>query len=383
MGLWTLKASLVDSAGQEVAQGHDQILVVDWKDTKLAGHGAIYENGSRVHDFLQSQMGLDVPAYNGNMGPLDWLIVARAVNDEPIAIPPEALQLPDGTKPGLHATFYSGKDFTAKLSERVDPHVDFTWAEGATPDPGVSAGIPFCVRWEGKLTPPRTGKYTFSVASTHGKAILKIDGKEVHNNSTLNLTAGSPVSLGLDYAATTGKTGITLSWIVPAIEKEDPAALVNRARQDGTTLIIADRTDSWMDLVKAAAPVSYDGLFKIGSDWLGGQYFAIRHPLFKDLPTNVALNWPYQSVISLGTGRYGLRLEGEQLVAGCWQSFPMSLGTAVGIVPSGRGKIILSTLNICSHLQDPSGPADVARKLLCNYIDYAGSIHREHLGDSK
>jgi hypothetical protein len=64
-------------------------------------------------------------------------------------------------------------------------------------------------------------------------------------------------------------------------------------------------------------------------------------------------------------------MDGEQLVAGCWQSFPMSLGTAVGIVPSGKGQIILSTLDICPHLGDPSGPADVARKLLCNYISYA------------
>ena len=51
----------------------------------------------------------------------------------------------------------------------------------------------------------------------------------------------------------------------------------------------------------------------------------------------------------------------------------MSLGTTVGVIPSGKGKIVVSMLDICSHLNDPSGPADVARKLLCNCITYGAS----------
>ncbi len=371
VGLWTLNAELVDASGKVLASGHDQILVVDWKDTPLKGNGAIYEVGTKVHDFLKSQMGLDVPDYTGDLGPLDWIIVARAINDEPVAVPPEVLQTPEGASPGLTVSFYSGKDFSHKLSDRMDPHVDLSWAEGASPDPAVSAGSDFCVRWDGKLVPPRTGAYTFSVPTTRGKAVLTIDGKEIHNQP-VNLTEGVAVSLTLDYVPVAGKGSVALNWIVPAIKKEDPAALIARAKKDGTTIILADRTDAWMDLVKSNTKVSYNGTFKLGSSWLGGQYFAIRHPLFRDLPTNVALNWPYQSVISYGPDHYGLKLEGEQLVAGCWQSFPMSLGTAVGIIPSGKGKIIVSTLDICSHLDDPSGPADVARKLLCNYIAYAG-----------
>jgi hypothetical protein len=49
----------------------------------------------------------------------------------------------------------------------------------------------------------------------------------------------------------------------------------------------------------------------------------------------------------------------------------MQLGTAVGIIPSGKGKIVVSTLDICSHLHDPPGPAEVARKLFINYISFA------------
>jgi len=242
-----MKAELSDAGGRRVAEGHDQILVVDWKDTRVSGRGAIYETGSAIHDFLKSKMGVDVPAYRGELGPLDWILVARAC------------PTPSSAKPA---------------------------------------------------------------------------------------------------------------------ESQDPVALLRRAQKDGATIIIADDADTWLDAMKDATPVTFKGTFKVGSDWVGGQYFAIDHPLFKDLPTNVALNWPYQTVIDYGRTRYGIRMEGEQLVAGCWQSVPMNLGTAVGIIPCGDGKIVVSTLDICSHLNDSAGPADVARKLFCNYLAYAGSTKR-------
>ena len=50
------------------------------------------------------------------------------------------------------------------------------------------------------------------------------------------------------------------------------------------------------------------------------------------------------------------------------EGFPMQLGTVVGTVPLGRGRVIFSTLDIASNLGAPAGPADVARKLLCNFL---------------
>jgi hypothetical protein len=69
--------------------------------------------------------------------------------------------------------------------------------------------------------------------------------------------------------------------------------------------------------------------------------------------------------------RNALRLEGEELVAGAYNSPACDLGTAVGIVSCGKGKIIFSTLEILADLNGRPGPADVARKLLCNYIEFA------------
>jgi beta-galactosidase len=370
-GLWTIRASLVDPSGREAAQGREQIFVVNWKADKLTGNGAVYEEGGKVRDFLKSQKGFDVPAYTGDMGPLDWIVVARSSFNAPQVISKDYFMNTDGTNPGLRATFFHGRDYLDKASERNDSQVDFAWPDGAGPDPSIAAATEFSIRWEGNLLPPAPGQYIFDLNAVSGVATLKINGQEVVGDMPVTLAAGKPASVEIDYASKGGKCGVSLLWARPNERGEDADALVRRAARDGTTVIIADYADSWMEAVKAATNIAYNGPFKLGMVWTGAQYFAIDHPLFKGLPVNQALNWPYESVVSQGRSRYGVRVEGEQLVAGCWQSYPMDLGTAVGVIPCGRGRIVFSTLDICPHLHDPSGPADVARKLLCNYIEYA------------
>jgi hypothetical protein len=48
----------------------------------------------------------------------------------------------------------------------------------------------------------------------------------------------------------------------------------------------------------------------------------------------------------------------------------MALGTAVGIIPCGKGRIIVSTLDIASQLRSADTSAHVARKLLCNFLAF-------------
>jgi hypothetical protein len=305
------------------------------------------------------------------MGRLDWIVVARSSFNAPQIIAHDYFVSTDGTTPGLSATFFHGREYKDKASGRTDPQIDFTWPDGGNPDSAIAASTEFSVRWEGSLIPPSTGQYSFSANPTAGTAALKVNGQEIVGATPVPLTGGKPVSVEVDYASKGGKCGISLSWAQPDQRGEDADALVRRAQKDGTTVIIADYADSWMDAVKNATNITYNGPFKLGMVWLGAEYFAIHHPLFKGLPVNQALNWPYESVVADGRSRYGLRIDGEQLVAGCWQSTPMDLGTAVGVIPSGDGRIIVSTLDICPHLNGPAGPADVARKLFCNYIEYA------------
>lgn len=85
------------------------------------------------------------------------------------------------------------------------------------------------------------------------------------------------------------------------------------------------------------------------------------------------MNWPYQAVVRNGKTRSGLLLDGEELVVGAWHSYPMALGTAVGVIPCGKGRIIVSTLDIASQLRSADTSANVARKLLCNFLAFCRS----------
>lgn len=91
--------------------------------------------------------------------------------------------------------------------------------------------------------------------------------------------------------------------------------------------------------------------------------------LFEGLPVDDALNWPYQVVVKNGDRRFGFRMQGEELVVGSYRSTPFELGTAVGVIPCGKGKIIFSSLDIADNLSDPSGPAEVARKICVTILN--------------
>ena len=64
--------------------------------------------------------------------------------------------------------------------------------------------------------------------------------------------------------------------------------------------------------------------------------------------------------------RLGLDVRGGELVAGAYHTWPMKLGSAVSVVPLGKGKVILSSLDIAPRL-----PGAVASRIFCNMIRWA------------
>jgi hypothetical protein len=399
-GFFQITASLADATGKEQAAGREQVFGVDWKSRPLAGKGAVLEVDGKIQDFLKTQKNLEVPPLDEKLGPLDWVIVARPLKPEPAVIPTACLRTPTGEKQGLRATFSSRFDFKDTLLERIDAKVDFQM-EPQVQDPALKSRKKLFVRWEGTLLPPKDGEYLFDTLSNDGVR-LWVDGREVidawkngphtfPSNGKAILEAGKPVPIRLEYfqvadAMKGHKTvgddetaEIHLRWLLPEPEPVDPQPLLERARRDGSTIIIIDDPDSWMASIQKGSGITYSGTFPIGLLWAGGQYFVREHPLFKDLPVNVGMNWPYQNLV---TGRrLGLKLEGEELVAGCYDSrqMPFQLGTAVGVIPFGKGQIVVSTLNIMANLENPQGPAHVAAKLLCNFVEYATS--RKPMGE--
>jgi hypothetical protein len=272
------------------------------------------------------------------------------------------------------------------VGQRTDKQLRFDCPYGASADPSVPPMAPFTVKWEGKLIPPTSGLYNFVSRANRSQSVtVWINGRNVFAgkinwwtrgdvSGTLELQAGKPVSVLVQYKSEGNGSGkCELLWSVPGRGGVAPEKLLDRVRDQGTTLIVADFADTWMPLIAKATGVKYDGtLVYSGDGWMSGQYFVRQHPLFKGLPVNGGLDWPYEKLVQEGRCRYLLKLEGEELVAGGYHTFrPRGFGTAVGVIPYGKGKIIVSTLDVISNLDSKEGPAEVARKLLCNYIEFS------------
>jgi hypothetical protein len=371
-GMIRIQAELSDAVGAVLARGRDEILSVDWKGAKLTGKGAVWESGSRIRDFLKQNKGVEVTALDEVQGSLDWMIVARPLQSLQV-VPTEGF-----SATGISTIFYSDRNFKKPMHRRVDKQIDFEWSAGATPDAAVSRIDGYTVTFEGQLMPPVTGDYLVQLQCEGGKGNLLVgDNKQVAKGRgtkssaecSVRAEAGKPLPIRVEFSKGQGLGKVKVCWSTPK-KTIDTARLFQRVRQDGTTLIVMESAEQWAEAAGKEGIVEYKGVFPVGMNWVGGQYFVRAHPLFKDLPVNQGMNWPYQAVLR-GVGRNALKLEGEELVAGAYNSPGCELGTAVGIVPCGKGKIIFSTLPILSNLGGESGSSDVAFKLLCNYIEFA------------
>ena len=231
------------------------------------------------------------------------------------------------------------------------------------------------------MIPVADGEYYFEL-QTSGAATLCINGDTIiqitkntggKDKKSMILSKGKAISVSISMSQVKNANGkCVLQWSTPETDPADPQKLIDRVKNEGTTLILTENADTWMNLISKNTAVTCTGKFFIGTAWLGGIHFVKEHSLFKGLPTNEGMNWPYQAVVKNGGERYGLELEGEELVAGAYHCYPMKLGTSVGIIPCGKGKIIFSTLDICDNLSSKESPANVAKKLMCNFIEYAG-----------
>ncbi|MGE3507816.1 MAG: PA14 domain-containing protein, partial [Vicinamibacterales bacterium] len=132
-----------------------------------------------------------------------------------------------GSGTGLQASYFNdagtGGHFTALRLTRVDPTVDFDWADLA-PDPTVQSDN-FSVRWSGQVQAPVTGTYTFSTASNDGVRLwvdstLVIDQWNDHTVQTdtaapISLTAGVAYNISLEYYDHLGPATVQLRWAYP------------------------------------------------------------------------------------------------------------------------------------------------------------------------
>lgn len=376
-GNYRLDARLIDlKAKEQTTTGHDLILGIDLKSSEVKGRGCVWEFNGTVKALLKKEKNIDLPDFNQKMDPMDWIVVTRYPKGSDFSeIPSENLQNLSGLQ-GITATYFSGQEFGQQVTQKNEPNVNLSVAIGDTPATDVNVTENYSVRWEGKLIPSLTGSYEFQIQASN-KSRLLIDNKEIiimtrggKMTGKAELKAGEPVAITVEYCQAKNSGNCKLLWSTPEMDAIDPQKLFDRVRNDGTTLILLDYSNLWMDLIVKNCAVKFSGTFIVGPSWRGGVHFVKDHPLFKGLPINVGMGWPYQAVVSKANERYGLLMEGDELVAGAYHANPMNIGTAVGIIPCGKGKIILSTLDICSGLLSNDGPSATSRKLFFNFIEY-------------
>jgi hypothetical protein len=139
------------------------------------------------------------------------------------APPPAPVSPPGVGGTGLTGTYFDNVDFTAQRLVRTDATVNFDWGSGS---PAASiASNTFSVRWTGTLVPAFDETYTFTARTDDGVR-LWVDGQLVVNRwndqsatdryGWIDLRAGEPVSIVMEYYENGGRASAKLYWESPS-----------------------------------------------------------------------------------------------------------------------------------------------------------------------
>jgi outer membrane protein OmpA-like peptidoglycan-associated protein len=123
---------------------------------------------------------------------------------------------------GLKGDYYDGREFNKLVASRRDATINFDW-HGARPVAGLEPED-FSVRWTGWLVPPTTGRYVLHISVDDGIRVwlndrLLLDdwrGQPLsYYQVEVDLKAGEPYTLRIDYCQYSLSTRARLAWLVP------------------------------------------------------------------------------------------------------------------------------------------------------------------------
>ena len=119
----------------------------------------------------------------------------------------------------------------------------------------------------------------------------------------------------------------------------------------GHTLVIVDNPTRWADLLCDKEVMDYRGEKALGRSWYGGNFFCRSHPIFEGLPTDCVFNWEYQCFAAYNRRRIGLRDMSGEVLVGCVSDHRKEVYSALSEIPAGRGRILITTLDIPACLK--------------------------------
>ena len=377
-GLCRIEAEL-KTKDEIITSGYDDVLAVNLTSNILDGKGAVWEDGQALQNYLAGKTKEPASTYGDDCGKLDWVLVARPPKQDQLTmVPSEALRSNNGTQ-GLDVVYYENMDFTNEVHREVGKVVNLSAIEGATPSPYVHMLAQYGIVWSGKVLAPVTGVYTFKPQSNdrsmielyvNGQKVYEITNKREHiGDGKIYLNGGEEADVEIRFKHPRSNARCRLDWAVPNDHMPNPQALMERAIKDGTRIYILQSADDWSEFIAANSDARFNEEFYVGTNWLGGVMFNKPHAVFNELPAGDALNWPYQALIHTGVERKGFIMDGEELLIGAYHTYPMAIGTAMGIVPMGNGSVLFSNLDIYGNIINESAAGLVAKKLINNMID--------------
>ncbi|MBM9504043.1 glycoside hydrolase family 3 C-terminal domain-containing protein [Actinacidiphila acididurans] len=180
--------------------------------------------------------------------------------------------IPASAFTGLQGQYFTNMTLSGTPAlTRADSAVDFDWGTGA-PAPGLPSDG-FSVRWTGTVTAPATGSYTFGATSDDGSRIY-LDGKLIVNNwsdhgpttvksTPVQLTAGEPHSIRIEYYENGGGASVSVGWSAPGVPDPTIAAAAQAAAQsDAAVVVVGDSSSEGSDRTTLALPGNEDDLIR-------------------------------------------------------------------------------------------------------------------------
>ncbi len=309
----------------------------------------------------------------------DVLIVTQRY-PVPQRIQANSIATPDGTAGAVRLTFLVDGE---KRAERNVRQLELALPDGGTPDPNVPMTAGYTVLFEGQYMPNADGDYNFKIegpTKADDQLSFKVDGKEVavagDGTATVKLTRGVPAQLAVSMTKKKAQRFNVLCF-PPNGNSVDVNAVVELAKA-GTQVIVLNDVENWAPTIAAAnGKIKYLGSFRLGNNWVGGQYFCKDHPVFDGFEKPAVLDYAFDAAVS--NPRSAIIMEGadEELIAGAWHSLGCRMGTAIGRAKTGAGSMIYSTLGLTNY-NDP-----VCRRLLFNLIEYAAGRDRSDIVDRR
>lgn len=241
----------------------------------------------------------------------------------------------------LTATFYGNRDLAGPpLLTRAERNVDFDWRTGS-PAPQVPADN-WSAAYTATLVPEKTGRHTLSITSDDGSR-LYVNGQRLIDNwrdqgahtefVTVDLTAGQPVSVKVEYYEHGGDASLRFGWEPPGASPFEDA--VAAARDADTAVVFAEQVSAeGSDLARIDLPGRQNELISAVAEANPNTVVvlqtgsAVTMPWLDDVKSVLQLWFPGQSI---GQSVAGL-LYGDTNPSG---KLPVTFPRSLADVPAG------------------------------------------------